>query len=42
MTDVSPEDVQEFLDDLVESRLAFEEGGRYLALALPANLPEVF
>jgi ribosomal peptide maturation radical SAM protein 1 len=40
MTDVSPDDVWEFLDDLVESRLAFEEGGRYLALALPANLTE--
>ncbi len=39
-TDVSVEDVQEFLEDLVESRLAFEEGGRYLALALPVNLTE--
>ena len=34
------EDVREFLDDLVASRLMYEEAGRYLALALPSNLPD--
>jgi len=34
------DDVTEFLDELVELRLAFEEGGRYLALALPPDLLE--
>jgi ribosomal peptide maturation radical SAM protein 1 len=34
------EEVQEFLDELVTSRLMYEEGGRYLALPLPARLPE--
>ncbi len=32
--------VREFLDELVTLRLAYHEGGRYLALALPAGLPE--
>jgi ribosomal peptide maturation radical SAM protein 1 len=35
--DVSVDDVREFLDELVESRLVYEEGGRYLALALPMS-----
>jgi len=38
--DLDMDDVQEFLDEMVGSRLMYEEGGRYLALALPANLPE--
>jgi hypothetical protein len=38
--DVDVEEVREFLDELVAMRLAYEEDGRYLALALPANLPE--
>ena len=33
-------DVDEFLDDLVTSRLAYEENGHSLALPLPARLPE--
>ncbi|HEY7677549.1 MAG TPA: hypothetical protein VIG69_10775, partial [Candidatus Methylomirabilis sp.] len=32
--------IREFLDELVTLRLVYEEGGRYLALALPAGLPE--
>jgi len=39
-TDLDVDDVQEFLDELVGSRLMYEEDGRYLALALPAKLPE--
>jgi len=38
--DLDVDDVQEFLDELVGSRLMYEEDGRYLALALPAKLPE--
>jgi len=38
--DLGVGEVREFLDDLVNLRLAYEEGGRYLALALPANLLE--
>ena len=38
--DLDLDDVQEFLDDLLVSRLMYEEGGRYLALALPAQLTE--
>jgi hypothetical protein len=34
------DDVREFLDELVASRLMYEEAGRYLALALPARLTE--
>jgi ribosomal peptide maturation radical SAM protein 1 len=40
VTDLDEDDVQEFLDELVGSRLVYEEDGRYLALALPARLPE--
>jgi hypothetical protein len=39
-TDLAVDDVQEFLDERVCSRLMYEEGDRYLALALPANRPE--
>ncbi len=39
-SDLSVDDVREFLDELVGLRLAYEEDGRYLALALPASLPE--
>jgi hypothetical protein len=39
-TDLDVDDVTEFLDELVELRLVFEENGRYLALALPPDLPE--
>jgi ribosomal peptide maturation radical SAM protein 1 len=35
--DVTLEEVREFLDELLESRLVYEDGGRYLALALPAK-----
>jgi ribosomal peptide maturation radical SAM protein 1 len=38
--DVDEDDVRAFLDDTVASRLAYEENGRYLALALPARLRE--
>ncbi len=41
VTDVDADDVEAFLDELVELRLVYEENGRYLALALPANLLEV-
>jgi ribosomal peptide maturation radical SAM protein 1 len=40
--DVSAEEVQEFLDELVDSRLAFQENGQYLALALPAKTRDAF
>jgi hypothetical protein len=30
-TDLDVDDVQEFLDEMVGSRLMYEEGGRYLA-----------
>ena len=33
--DITVDDVREFLDELLESRLVYEDGGRYLALALP-------
>ena len=39
-TDLSLGAVEEFLTSLVEARLACEVDGRYLALALPARLPE--
>jgi ribosomal peptide maturation radical SAM protein 1 len=39
--DVDVEDVRAFLDELVTGRLVYEEQGRYLALALPASLPEM-
>jgi ribosomal peptide maturation radical SAM protein 1 len=39
-TDLDVDDVTGFLDELVGLRLLFEEGGRYLALALPPDLPE--
>jgi ribosomal peptide maturation radical SAM protein 1 len=39
-TDLDVDDVREFLDELVGLRLVFEENGRYLALALPPDLPE--
>ena len=35
------EDVHQFFDELMGLRLLFEEDGRYLALALPATLPDV-
>jgi ribosomal peptide maturation radical SAM protein 1 len=35
------DDVAQFLERLVTLRLAYEERGRYLALALPADLPEI-
>lgn len=38
--EVSADDVRAFLDELVASRLMYHEEGRYLALALPASLPE--
>ncbi len=38
--DLTVDGVREFLDELVTLRLAYHEGGRYLALALPAGLPE--
>jgi ribosomal peptide maturation radical SAM protein 1 len=39
-SDVDIDDVEEFLRRLVDMRLVYAEGGRYLALALPASLPE--
>jgi ribosomal peptide maturation radical SAM protein 1 len=39
-TDLDVDDVEEFLDEMVALRLAYEENGRYLSLALPVNLPE--
>jgi ribosomal peptide maturation radical SAM protein 1 len=39
-TDLDVDEVRAFLDDLVASRLMYEEHGHYLALALPAQLPE--
>jgi hypothetical protein len=38
--DLDVDDVHEFLDELVASRLMYEEDGRYLALALPPKLAE--
>ncbi len=38
--DLTVDDVRKFLNELVDLRLAYAEGGRYLALALPAHLPE--
>jgi hypothetical protein len=40
VTDLDVEDVEAFLDRLVGLRLVYEDSGRYLALALPVNLPE--
>ena len=37
---IDVEDVTAFLDELVDRRLAFEESGRYLSLALPPTLPD--
>jgi ribosomal peptide maturation radical SAM protein 1 len=39
-TDIEVADVEQFLDDLVDLRLVYEEAGRYLALALPTNLQD--
>src|SRR5262249_14868550 len=39
-TELSVDDVREFLDSLVESRLVYREDGRYLSLALSARLME--
>jgi hypothetical protein len=39
-TDLSVNEVRDFLDGLVESRLVHREDGRYLSLALSANLVE--
>ena len=39
-SDLDVDDIKEFLDELVTGRLLYEEDGRYLALALPARLPE--
>jgi ribosomal peptide maturation radical SAM protein 1 len=39
--DLDVDDVREFLDELLALRLAYEEGGRYLALPLPVNLKEL-
>lgn len=39
-TDLSVDDVREFLDGLVESRLVYREDDRYLSLALSASLLE--
>jgi ribosomal peptide maturation radical SAM protein 1 len=36
-TDIDADDVAHFLDEMVELRLAYQEGGRYLALGLPAR-----
>jgi len=41
ITDLDVEDVRDFLDELLTLRLAFEEGGRYLALPLPMDLKEL-
>ena len=40
VSDISVDEVREFLDDLQRSRLVYAENGRYLALALPWRLPE--
>jgi ribosomal peptide maturation radical SAM protein 1 len=40
LTDVSVDDARQYLDALVSMRLVYKEGGHYLALALPAMLPE--
>ena len=39
--DLDVDDLREFLDELLTLRLAYEEGGRYLALPLPVNLKEL-
>ena len=36
-TETGLEEVRDFLDTLVEARLAYEEEGRYLSLAIPSN-----
>jgi ribosomal peptide maturation radical SAM protein 1 len=38
--ELTVEDVQEFLDELVASRLVYQENGRYLSLALSGRLAE--
>ena len=40
MVVVSAEEAREYLDTLAAPRLVHEESGHYLALALPARLPE--
>ena len=37
-TNLSVEEIKEFLDDMVEARLVYEEEGRYLSLAIPTNV----
>jgi hypothetical protein len=39
--DQDVDDVRDFLDELLALRLAYEEGGRYLALPLPVDLKEL-
>jgi ribosomal peptide maturation radical SAM protein 1 len=39
--DISLEDVEEFLDDMVELKLMYEEEGLYLSLAVAANVDRV-
>jgi hypothetical protein len=34
---INPDEVREFLDELLGSRLVYEDGGRYLALAVPVR-----
>ena len=41
ITDLDVDDVRDFLDELLTLRLAYEEGGRYLALPLPMDLKEL-
>jgi len=41
ITDIAVNEVETFLVRLVGLRLVYEENGRFLALALPADLPEV-
>jgi ribosomal peptide maturation radical SAM protein 1 len=36
--DLEEDRIRAFLDDLVSARLAYEEAGRYLALAIPVNV----
>lgn len=37
--DIEPEDVEDFLDEMTELRLMYEEDGLYLSLAVPVNSP---
>jgi ribosomal peptide maturation radical SAM protein 1 len=39
-SNLSVDEIKEFLDELVEERLAYEEDGRYLSLALSTNQEE--